>query len=186
MSAIDDTNKALKSLRYLPTYTLRAVRRFCPVDNNVDVPENQRLRGSFQNKRIDENAHVIESNSPYLKYVVMGRGAVFPKGPPNGAKHLKWRAGVHGSPPVYPQKTRIYPDGSRAKHKASDGYFYSGYASPSKANPFVDRAYKYVLDHIQNRSLKEIASELETAKNTITSDYNGASYATGIDVSWEE
>lgn len=179
MSAIDETVKALRSLRYLPTYTLRTVRKLCPVDNNVDVPESQRLRGSFKNIKLSENESSIESNCDYLEYVVRGRGAVHPK---PGNKHgLKWRAGTHKVPPVYPQVPTSFPDRS-----GGAGYFYSYYASPSKANPFVDRAYKYVWDHINGRSLKEIASELETSRTTITSDYNGNTYGTGIDVSWKE
>ena len=147
MSTIDETIKQLKSLEYLPTYTLRKVRHYCPVDNNVDRPEKDRLRGSFKATRHGDHYAVIESNSPYLEYVVHGRGPVYPKGPPTGAKHLRWRAGLHGNGSSFPNK--------------SNGYFFSGYAGPVTGNPFIDKAYWDVMDHISNRSLRDIAHELE-------------------------
>lgn len=143
MSTIDETIKNLNSLTNLPNYALRKVREYCPVDNNVDTPPSGRLRRSFHVRQTDETSWVIESDSPYLKYVVNGRGPVRPK----SAKHLRWNAFGHGNGAFYPSH-------------GGTGYFFSGYAKATEGNPFVSKAYDDIVAHIHRMGLKELAQEL--------------------------
>lgn len=146
MSTIDEVSRNLRSLTNLPNYCLRKVREYCPVDNNVETPPHARLRRSFHVRQTGLTEWVIESDSPYLKFVVNGRGPVRPV----RAKKLRWNAFGHGNGAFYDSHS-------------GTGFFFAKYAKATEGNPFVSKAYEDVLDHIKRMNLRELAQELEVS-----------------------